>query len=68
VPFGLGPDTCSWPIAHEEALLRGGNITGISIDAGPEIATKRLELLREAFPRLPGSESSLTDGGTGWRR
>jgi len=29
----------------------GGNITGISIDAGPEIATKRLELLREAFPQ-----------------
>jgi putative tryptophan/tyrosine transport system substrate-binding protein len=29
----------------------GGNITGISIDAGPEIATKLLELLKEAFPR-----------------
>jgi putative tryptophan/tyrosine transport system substrate-binding protein len=28
----------------------GGNITGISVDAGPEIQTKRLELLREAFP------------------
>src|SRR5262249_42605049 len=29
----------------------GGNITGVSVDAGPEIETKRLELLREAFPR-----------------
>jgi putative ABC transport system substrate-binding protein len=29
----------------------GGNITGTSVDAGPEIETKRLELLREAFPR-----------------
>ena len=42
----------------------GGNITGVSVDAGPEIVTKRLELLKEAFPqasrvgvlatRLPG--------------
>jgi len=29
----------------------GGNITGISIDAGPEIQTKRLELLKEASPQ-----------------
>src|SRR5262249_9737883 len=29
----------------------GGNITGISVDTGPEIETKRLELLKEAFPR-----------------
>src|SRR5262249_27895768 len=29
----------------------GGNITGVSIDAGPEIQTKFLELLKEAFPR-----------------
>jgi putative ABC transport system substrate-binding protein len=29
----------------------GGNITGVSVDAGPEIETKRLELLREAFPQ-----------------
>jgi putative tryptophan/tyrosine transport system substrate-binding protein len=28
----------------------GGNITGFSVDAGPEIGTKRLELLKEAFP------------------
>jgi putative tryptophan/tyrosine transport system substrate-binding protein len=29
----------------------GGNITGISIDAGPEIATKLLGLLKETFPQ-----------------
>jgi putative tryptophan/tyrosine transport system substrate-binding protein len=29
----------------------GGNITGVSYDAGPEITGKRLELIREAVPR-----------------
>jgi putative ABC transport system substrate-binding protein len=29
----------------------GGNITGVCTDAGPEIWSKRLELLREAVPR-----------------
>jgi|SRR5262245_17510176 len=29
----------------------GGNITGISVDAGPEVEAKRLELLKEAFPQ-----------------
>src|SRR5262245_13362008 len=29
----------------------GGNITGVSVDAGPEVWTKRLELLKEAFPQ-----------------
>jgi putative tryptophan/tyrosine transport system substrate-binding protein len=29
----------------------GGNITGVSLDAGPEIWAKRLELLKEAFPQ-----------------
>jgi putative ABC transport system substrate-binding protein len=29
----------------------GGNVTGVSGDAGPEIETKRLELLKEAFPQ-----------------
>jgi putative tryptophan/tyrosine transport system substrate-binding protein len=29
----------------------GGNITGTSVDAGPEIVTKRLELLKEACPQ-----------------
>jgi putative tryptophan/tyrosine transport system substrate-binding protein len=30
----------------------GGNITGVSTDAGPEIWSKRLDLLREAAPRI----------------
>jgi len=30
----------------------GGNITGVSVDAGIEIWGKRLDLLREAIPRL----------------
>ena len=30
----------------------GGNITGVSGDAGLEIVGKRLELLKEAFPRI----------------
>jgi len=29
----------------------GGNITGVSLDAGPEVWAKRLELLKEAFPQ-----------------
>src|SRR5262245_1682153 len=29
----------------------GGNITGVSVDAGPEVAGKKLELLKEAFPQ-----------------
>jgi putative tryptophan/tyrosine transport system substrate-binding protein len=29
----------------------GGNITGVSVDAGPEFEAKRLELLKEAFPQ-----------------
>src|SRR5262245_20797395 len=29
----------------------GGNMTGVSIDAGFEIVTKRLELLKETFPQ-----------------
>src|SRR5262245_26709878 len=29
----------------------GGNITGVSSDAGPEVEAKRLELLKQAFPQ-----------------
>jgi ABC-type uncharacterized transport system substrate-binding protein len=29
----------------------GGNITGVTADAGPEVEAKRLELLKEAFPQ-----------------
>ena len=30
----------------------GGNITGLTADAGPELAAKRLELLKEAAPKI----------------
>ena len=30
----------------------GGNVTGLSVDVGPELEGKRLELLREAIPGL----------------
>jgi putative ABC transport system substrate-binding protein len=36
-----------------ESLARpGGNITGLAFDAGPELQSKRLELLKEALPRI----------------
>jgi ABC-type uncharacterized transport system substrate-binding protein len=36
-----------------QSLARpGGNVTGLSIDAGPEIEAKRLELLREVAPGI----------------
>lgn len=35
------------------SLVRpGGNITGLTFDAGPELAGKRLEPLKEAIPKL----------------
>jgi putative ABC transport system substrate-binding protein len=41
----------------EEGLVQslahpGGNITGLTIDGGPEIAGKRLQLLKELLPRI----------------
>jgi len=38
----------------------GGNITGVSVDAGPEIVAKSLELLKEAFPQASRVGSVLT--------
>ena len=44
----------------------GGNITGVSYSVGPEIAQKRLELIKEAVPRadriavLVGSDTSAS--------
>jgi len=36
-----------------QSLARpGGNITGVSVDAGPAIYGKRIELLREAVPQI----------------
>ena len=42
----------------------GGNLTGITLDAGIEIWAKRLELLKEAIPRPPRScfSACATDG------
>ena len=42
-PVGLGLVAS---LAHP-----GGNITGVSVDAGPEVEIKRLELLKDAFPQ-----------------
>jgi putative ABC transport system substrate-binding protein len=41
------------PMGIVDSLARpGGNITGICTDSGPEVIGKRLELLREAVPRM----------------
>ena len=44
----------------------GGNITGVSIDAGLQIWGKRLELLREALPKL--SNASFLVPKSFWER
>jgi putative ABC transport system substrate-binding protein len=41
----------------------GGNITGVSVDAGVEIWGKRLELLAEAVPKLVNVNFISTAGG-----
>lgn len=46
----------------------GGNLTGVSINAGIEIQTKRLEILKEAVPsatRIGHLQSGAWDDGTG---
>jgi ABC-type uncharacterized transport system substrate-binding protein len=48
---GVMGNPVGWGLAASLAHP-GGNITGISIDAGPEIQTKILELLKEASPRV----------------
>jgi ABC-type uncharacterized transport system substrate-binding protein len=41
------------PVGIVDSLARpGGNITGVCVDAGPEIWGKRLELLREVVPGI----------------
>jgi putative ABC transport system substrate-binding protein len=47
---GVMADPVGWGLVASLAHP-GGNITGISGDAGPEIESKRLELLKEAFPQ-----------------
>src|SRR5262249_34083718 len=48
----------------------GGNITGVSVDAGPEIEAKRLELLKEAFPQASrlGVLNAQYGRGPSWER
>lgn len=46
----------------------GGNLTGVSINAGPEISAKRLQILKEAVPsatRIAHLVSGTSDGGSG---
>ena len=46
----------------------GGNLTGVSIDAGSEIVAKRLQILKEAMPRAAKVAylvSTLWDGAMG---
>ena len=44
----------------------GGNITGVSVDAGPSIHGKRIALLREMFPSL--SKLGCIAGRIQWKR
>ena len=47
----------------------GGNLTGVSINAGIEIGAKRLQLLKEAMPtaaKVAHLLSGAWDDGTGW--
>ena len=48
---GLFADPVRWGLVAGLAKP-GGNITGIDADVGFEIATKRMEMLREAIPSL----------------
>ena len=45
----------------------GGNLTGLSTTAAPEIISKRLELLTQAVPGLSGVAVLLQPGGQGER-
>ncbi|MDN4988468.1 ABC transporter substrate-binding protein [Bradyrhizobium sp. WYCCWR 13022] len=57
------------PVAagYAQSLARpGGNITGVSVDAGPSIHSKRIALLREMFP--PMSKLGCIAGRIQWER
>ena len=46
----------------------GGNITGLSMTAGPELLAKRLEILNEMLPRLSrAAVLRQADVLVGWR-
>jgi putative ABC transport system substrate-binding protein len=57
------------PVAagYARSLARpGGNITGVSVDAGPSIHSKRIALLREMFPSM--SRLGCIAGRVQWER
>jgi putative ABC transport system substrate-binding protein len=57
------------PVAagYAKSLARpGGNITGVSVDAGPSIHSKRIALLREVFPSM--SKLCCIAGRIQWER
>jgi putative ABC transport system substrate-binding protein len=61
---GVMVDPVSWRIV--ESLSRpGGNTTGVALDAGNEIAGKRLELLKELLPQT--SSLGYLVSRAGWR-
>ena len=53
VPIVMGTVTAPVENGLVASLARpGGNITGLTLDTGPEIQGKRLELLRQALPEV----------------
>jgi putative ABC transport system substrate-binding protein len=48
---GMFSDPIAWGLVAELAKP-GGNITGLDVDVGYKVGTKRLEMLREAIPSL----------------
>jgi putative tryptophan/tyrosine transport system substrate-binding protein len=53
VPIVITSGTTLAELGLVQSLARpGGNVTGLTMNAGPEIETKRLELLREVAPRI----------------
>jgi putative ABC transport system substrate-binding protein len=53
VPIVIASGTSLVELGLVQSLARpGGNVTGITVDAGPEIEAKRLELLRDVASRI----------------
>ena len=53
VPIVMTTSTNPVAAGLVQSLARpGGNVTGLTLDAGPEIVGKRLQLLKELVPRI----------------
>ena len=53
VPIVMGSSANPVEEGLVQSLARpGGNVTGLTVDAGPEITGKRLQLLKELLPRI----------------